>query len=369
MFEHPIGREPGNSTEGSAAPTANFHESPAKPTLSVVIGAYNAARTLPQCLQALVAQSDEVRAEIIVVDDCSTDATREVAREFPIQLIESIRHAGVAAARNRGAEAAQGEVLLFVDADVVPAPGALLRVAASMVSPELGGVIGSYDADPDDASIVSRFKNLAHHHFHQRSRREAITFWGACGAIRREAFFATGGFDEDRFRNASIEDVELGFRLSKRGVRILLDKDLQVKHLKRWTLTSLVATDVVRRAIPWTQLWIEHRHLQSDLNFSYDQRLAALVSVAMLPAVVLAFADHRIWWLTGGLLMIAWLLNRELFRLLRSRGGAPLAISGFFLQQLYYLYSLFGFAAGLALHLAHRLFGHRRLKADGQFPR
>ena len=90
--------------------------------------------------------------------------------------------------------------------------------------------------DPDDQSIVSRFKNLAHHHFHQRARVEASTFWGACGAIRREQFFAAGGFDEKRFKLPSIEDVELGSRLVDRGVRIVLDPGLQVKHLKRWTL-------------------------------------------------------------------------------------------------------------------------------------
>ena len=128
--------------------------------------------------------------------------------------------------------------------------------------------------DPDDPSIVSRFKNLAHHHFHQRSRAEANSFWGACGAVRRDCFFAAGEFDEKRFKLPSIEDVELGYRMIDRGVRIVLDPELQVKHLKKWTLTSLIATDVTRRAIPWTLLWMERRRMQKDLNFSYDQRIA-----------------------------------------------------------------------------------------------
>ena len=212
-------------------------------------------------------------------------------------------------------------------------------------------MIGSYDADPDDTSIVSQFKNLAHHYFHQHSGVEATTFWGACGAVRRECFFAVGGFDEKRFKLPSIEDVELGFRLKVRGVLIVLDPGLQVKHLKKWTLVSLITTDVIRRAIPWTLLWMERGRLQKDLNFSYDQRLGAMVSVALAVSLALAIANPYIWLLAGALLIVAYGLNRNLFRLLYAKGGARLAIGGFLLQQLYYLYSLFGLAAGSAIYL------------------
>ena len=173
----------------------------------MIVASRNAAPTLSRCLDALIAQTTDA-VELIVVDDNSADQTRAIASRYPVRLIELPQHAGVSAARNRGAEAARGEVLLFLDADVVLAPGAMRRVLATMARPEVGALIGSYDADPDDASIVSQFKNLAHHYFHQHSQLEATTFWGACGAIRRECFFAAGGFDEKRFKLPSIEDVE-----------------------------------------------------------------------------------------------------------------------------------------------------------------
>jgi glycosyltransferase involved in cell wall biosynthesis len=320
-----------------------------KPRVSAIVAARNAVPTLARCLDALTAQAtDEV--EVIVVDDHSTDETRAVASRYELKLIELPQHEGVAAARNRGAQAARGEVLLFIDADVVLAPGGIERVTATMLRPEVDAVFGSYDEDPDDTSIVSRFKNLAHHYFHQRSQLEATTFWGACGAVRREDFFAVGGFDEKRFKLPSIEDVELGYRLIDLGVRIVLDPELQVKHLKKWTLTSLVATDVTRRAIPWTLLWMEHRHLQSDLNFSSAQRVAAMVSVAMVLAIPLAFKNAYAWFALGALFLVAFLLNRGLFSLLLKKGGASLAVGGFLLQQLYYLYSIFGLAMGSALY-------------------
>jgi len=319
------------------------------PRVSVVVPARNASATLARCLGAVAAQANS-EIELIVVDDYSTDDTRSIASRYPAQLISLPQHLGVAAARNRGAEEARAEILFFLDADVILAPGGMQRVMATMADPEIGAVIGSYDSAPDDQSIVSRFKNLAHHHFHQRSSREATTFWGACGAIRRHLFVAAGGFDEKRYKLPSIEDIELGFRLSARGVRIVLDPELQVKHLKKWTLGSLVETDVVRRAIPWTLLWMEHGRAQNDLNFSWDQRIAALISVAMVLAIIGAMPMPLLWLVVIALAACAVLINRDLFRLLLARGGVPLALAGFFLQQLYYLYSLFGLAAGLTLY-------------------
>jgi glycosyltransferase involved in cell wall biosynthesis len=334
------------------------------PRVSAIVAARNAGATLSRCLAALVAQAtdDAIDAiELIVVDDHSLDDTVAIAARFPVRLIELPQHAGVSAARNRGAEAALGEVLLFIDADVVLAPDGIRRVLATMARPEVGAVIGSYDADPADVSIVSQFKNLAHHHFHQHSQLEATTFWGACGAIRREHFFAAGGFDEKRFKLPSIEDVELGYRLIDQGVRIALDPELQVKHLKKWTLASLVATDVRRRAIPWTLLWMERRRPQYDLNFSHSQRIAAIVSVAIVVAIIFALANPYLWLVAGALLIFAYWINRELFRLLFAKGGIRLALGGFFLQQLYYWYSLFGLGMGAAIYLFRSVSRHQDL--------
>jgi glycosyltransferase involved in cell wall biosynthesis len=319
------------------------------PLVSAIVPARNAAPTLARCLDALLAQAtDEV--ELIVVDDNSSDDTAVIASRYPLTLIPLPHHAGVSAARNRGAEAARGEILFFLDADVLLAPGGMRRMFVTMSRPEVGALFGSYDADPDDVSIVSRFKNLAHHYFHQHSQLEATTFWGACGAVRRKCFFAAGGFDEIRFKLPSIEDVELGYRLKGGGVRIVLDPELQVKHLKKWNLGSLIATDVVRRAIPWTLQWMERGRAQTDLNFSYDQRFAAIVSVALVFSIPLAMVSPYLWFVVGALLVVAYQLNRGLFRLFLTKGGLRLAIGGFLLQQLYYLYSMIGLAMGLAIY-------------------
>jgi glycosyltransferase involved in cell wall biosynthesis len=321
-------------------------DQPRAARLAVIIPARNSATTLPRCLSALLAQTSD-DDEVIVVDDYSTDNTAEVAARFNVKVCRQPRHLGISAARNRGVELTKAPVLFFYDSDVVLAPGALARARGVMMRPEVGALIGSYDDDPDAPTTISRFKNLAHHHFHQRSRTEASSFWGGCGMVRRDLFVAAGGFDNDQ---RTIEDVELGYRLIARGVRIVLVPDFQVKHLKKWTLSSLVTTDVFLRAIPWTLLWLQHRRIPRDLNFSADQRVAAIVAVALATAVPVAIFRPQMWLIVATLLVAAFWLNRDLYRLFFRRGGLSFAIKGFLLQQFYYLYSLFSLIVGVALY-------------------
>jgi glycosyltransferase involved in cell wall biosynthesis len=321
------------------------------PALSAIIPALNASATIARCLDAITEQlSDDV--EVIVVDDGSTDDTFEIASRYDVRLLKLPRNMGPSAARNRGAEMARAPVLFFIDADVAIAPGAIARAKAAMSHGDADAIIGSYDDDPAAKSTISRFKNLAHHHFHQRSRREATIFWGACGLVRRETFFAAGAFDEQQF---GIEDVELGYRMTARGVQVVLDPGLQVKHLKRWTLGSLVATDVWRRAVPWTLLRLEGRRLPADLNFSIDQRIAAVVAVALAILIPAAIFRFQLGILVAALIAAAIWLNLDLYRLLFRKGGLRFSINGFLLQQFYYLYSVFGVVTGTAIYLARSI--------------
>lgn len=102
--------------------------------ISLVIPVYNDASLLPRCLTAIAAQT-LLPGEVIVVDDGSEPALRAEFpisnTQFPITLVRQA-HAGAAAARNRGAQEAHGDLLLFCDADVVLAPHALERLAAML---------------------------------------------------------------------------------------------------------------------------------------------------------------------------------------------------------------------------------------------
>jgi GT2 family glycosyltransferase len=311
----------------------------AETCISVIVPVHNNPGDLRLCLDALrsAAAPD---CEIIVVDDASTDDTASVAAGMGVSVAALAKNSGPAAARNEGARRARGAILFFVDADVVVAPGAIGRVRRFFADhPEYAAVFGSYDARPSCRCMVSRYRNLLHHFVHQHGHVEASTFWAGCGAIRRPVFRAVGGFDARRFPHPSIEDIELGYRLRTAHHRIRLDPALQCTHLKRWTLGSIVRTDVARRALPWSRLILESGHAPDDLNLVTKERVsAALVGLAAASAP-LGVARLELLALPAAAALAVGVFNRSLYAFFRRQGGNRFAALAIALHFLYYLYS------------------------------
>lgn len=322
------------------------------PLFTVVVPVLDGGAAFERCLAAL-SRSELRDFELVVVDDGCRDASAERARAAGARVLATTGRRGPGAARNLGATAARGRFLFFLDADCEIHPDALSRAAARLAAaPEADALIGSYDDDPAAAGTVSQFKNLFHHWVHQRAPARADTFWGACGAVRRETFEALGGFDALRYRQPSIEDIELGYRLTARSGEILSAPDVQVKHLKRWTLLSLVRTDVFQRGVPWTELLLSDRH-RPALNTTGAERAIALTGAAVAPALLLA-----LFWPPAALAaLLATLVvvtaRFDLYRLFYRRRGALFALAAVPLHLFYCSYSVAAFALGV-LALARR---------------
>ena len=307
--------------------------------ISVVIPVHNAMTSLGRCLGALKTSAFE-DFECIVVDDGSTDDSAALAAASGAQLIGTGGKRGPAYARNRGVEAAKGEILFFIDADVMVRSDTLAQVAKAFAeNPELDALIGSYDEDPAEPNFLSQYKNLMHCFVHQQGRRQASTFWTGCGAIRRHVFKEFGGFDESYLR-PSIEDIELGARLVRASRTIELEPTLMVKHLKRWTLPGLLTSDIRDRAIPWTVLMLRERNIPNDLNVQSSQRisvvlvyLALILAPFYLPASAIS-------------LIITIALNHRFYRFLARKRGLWFAIRAVPLHLAYFLYSGASFAVG-----------------------
>jgi glycosyltransferase involved in cell wall biosynthesis len=324
------------------------------PTISVVIPVRDGAPLLRRCLAALT-HAQPAPTELIVVADACTDDSGRVAEEFGAHVIELPVGAGPARARNIGARAAAGDVLFFVDADVAIHPDAVARVGATFQEdPALTAVFGSYDDTPGASNFLSQYKNLLHHFVHQSGREEASTFWAGCGAIRRNAFIAMGGFDEG-FGRPSIEDIELGYRLRREGHRIRLCQSLQGTHWKRWTPLTMLSSDFRDRALPWTRLILRERQMLDDLNLRWTSR----ASVVLAWVVVVAMAAAWAWW--GGLLIaglsaaaLTW-LNRSLYHFFYRKRGFWFTVQAVPWHWLYFLYSGLAFAMGVAGLLRERI--------------
>ncbi len=299
-------------------------------TLSVVIPATNVPRTLNRCLAAIQTADDP--PEEIVLSRRVSDGT-------------------VPEARNGAGTRASGDVLVFVDADVEVHGDVFTRIRAAFEDPELTAVFGSYDDGPSHSGVVSQFRNLLHHHVHQHSAGRAETFWSGLGAIRRDTFLAHDGFDRDRFDAPSVEDIELGMRLSSAGEKIILDPEIQGKHLKPWTLLSMLRTDLFYRGVPWITLLLRRRTASSALNLGWRHRLSAVAALGALAAAVLL---EPIALALVLVLLVA--LNSSFYALLARRQGFPRAVLGVGLHALHLL------AAGLAVVVgtAAYFFTHER---------
>jgi glycosyltransferase involved in cell wall biosynthesis len=311
-----------------------------QPFISVIVPVYNGGKFLEKCLDALFA-SDYSAFEVVVVDDGSTDDSAKISREKGATVISTPRRrSGPAAARNLAAEKVRGEILLFVDADVVVKPDTIAKVAARFANqPEISALFGSYDDEPGEKNFLSQYRNLLHHFIHQNSNSEAWTFWAGLGAIRREAFRAVGGFDCVRFAVPSIEDIELGARLRAAGHQILLAKEIQAKHLKKWEAVSVLRTDIFCRALPWSKFILTNQGLVNDMNLKTADRLSAVLvglSIAILP--FLYWKPVLILLLVFLLLTIVF-LNRKIFRFFLEKKGLSFALAAFPWQFLYFFYS------------------------------
>jgi hypothetical protein len=330
-------------------------------TISVVMPVLDGRHYLERSLPPLISKLGEGVAEVIVVDDGSTDGSAEFAREQGARVLSSGgRRLGPARARNVGAGEASGDVLLFVDADVVIHEDAPELVLRALENPEIGAVFGSYDATPPHRGFASRYMNLRHHFVHQTPSEDAPTFWAGLGAVRRSAFLEVGGYDGGTFARPSVEDIELGLRLRTAGNRIARRPRIEGTHLKEWGLGEMLRTDIFQRAVPWSRMMLRHPGAFGDLNVSPAERLKALVAAALLGGTIAALFPWIPFWVPLVLITVAWAINRPLITVFARRGGALFALVALLYHQIYYLYSGAVFAWCTLEHALQRRGGDGR---------
>jgi GT2 family glycosyltransferase len=322
--------------------------------VSVIVPFRKSLPLLRECLRGFTPVPEW--AEAIVVADGAVDRCHELAAAHGARVVELANSCGPAVARNRGAAAATGAVLVFIDADVVPAPGVLTRIRELLHRhPDVAAVFGAYDEQPREPGFISQYKNLSHSYFHQTSRREAQTFWAGLGAVRREQFARVGGFDE-RFRRPCVEDIELGYRLRARGCRILVEPAIQGCHLKRWSFASAVVCDVRDRGIPWTQLMLKFGRMDNDLNLHRRQRLAIPLAYLLLAFLALTATAALAWLVAAALVMVALVgLNWHYYAFFVRRRGFRFGCLVVPMHILHHLCNGLSFVAGCAIfHMTSR---------------
>lgn len=326
------------------------------PTISVVVPVHRGGDAFRACAAAL-ARALGPGDEWMVVADGETDgAWRDLPdTEAVVRTVVREVAAGPAVARNVGARVATGDVLFFVDADVVVGPDTVERVRRRFAAdPGLTALVGSYDAAPADPAFLSQFRNLLHHHVHQTAGPAFSTFWTGCGAVRRDAFLRLGGFDEG-YTVPCIEDIEFGYRLGDAGYRIALDKGLQVTHLKSWSAADMVRTDILRRAAPWTELLLRRGAVEDNLNVDTRGRLSVVAVAALAASACAVPLAPRAGLASAGVAVGALVaLNAPFYRYLRQVRGFGFAARAVPWHAVHYACAAAGLGIGTARHLRRR---------------
>ena len=331
--------------------------------LSVVIPVHNSTATLAPCVEAalLAAGSGD---EVILADDGSTDGcidNLDAALLSSVRVVVSPVNIGRGPVRNLGAEAATGDVLVFIDSDVALESSAIERFRAAFeADPERVAIIGSYDDHPADAGRISQYRNLLHHHTHHTHGSFASHFWTGIGAVRKRVFVELGGLNTDRWAR-DMEDVEFGHRIIDAGYAVEVMPDICGTHFKSFTLRSMIRVDLRNRAIPWSHLMIASGFRSDPFVTSPSQILSALtvgltlLALAVTPVFVLAG-----WVALAGFISFI-VLNRSLWKLLAKRDGFSLVLAAIPLHFIHTALSGFGFVIAIGQRLWHAVLG-RRLK-------
>jgi len=223
-------------------------------SVSIIIPTFNGASRIGNCLDALLKQTVGRDAEILVVNDGSTDNTADVvARYSGVRCITQL-NSGPAAARNRGTLEARGTIILFTDDDCVPMSDWLTAMTEPFRDPDVVGVKGIYRSR--QKSLVARFVQIEYEDkYRLMADRPSIDFIDTYSAgFRRDRFLEMNGYDTS-FPLACAEDVELSYRMSARG----------------WTM-KFVPAAIVYHTHPDT-LW---RYLKKKYKFAFWRVLAVI---------------------------------------------------------------------------------------------
>jgi len=217
-----------------------FLETPAiqqcrSPKVSVVVCSYNGGRTIRQCLEHLT-RLDYPNYEVIVVNDGSTDSTREIATAYPVRLI-STENQGLSSARNTGMKEAAGELIAYIDDDAWPDPHWLTYLVDTFEKSDHAGVGGPNIPPEDDTWIARCVANAPGGPIHVLVSDEIAEHIPGCNmAFRKSCLEEIGGFDTT-FRVAG-DDVDLCWRIQQRGWKIGFSPAAMVWHRRRGSVRA-----------------------------------------------------------------------------------------------------------------------------------
>jgi len=304
--------------------------------ISVVIPNYNMAATIGKCLEA-VFSSDYKNFEVVVVDDRSEDNSVEIIKKYPCKLICLERRSGTSKARNTGARNSSGEYIFFIDADCLLERETLSIVNRTLTGNESGVMIGgTYTKMPYDRTFYSIFQSVFVNY--SETKNVAAPDYIAAHAMIVDAvtFKKSGGFPEDFM--PIIEDVEFSHRLNRSGCRLLMNPDIQVRHIFNFTLLKSLR-NAVRKSMYWNMYSLENKDVFKDSGSASIELKTNVVSLFinfLLIVLFVLFDTHEFLYPVLPIFLCNIFINRKLLILYYQTGGALFGSKAFIYYTMVY---------------------------------
>lgn len=299
--------------------------------ISIVIPTYNAAKFMPALLDSIFKQSVE-DMEVLIVDDCSTDNTVEIAQKYPVKVIRLEINSGPAKARNIGVKAAKGDIIFFLDADVIVLDGTLNAVKEHFEKdPSAKCVIGICSTEPLNEGFVPRYMAMFEYiHLIGTKDDKVSVFAPRCGAIRKDFFMEIGMYNES-YKGADVEDFELA-RMVNKTDPIILNKKMLVRH--QFADFKQAMRNYFKRTVMWVHLFFKEKKLDNAGPTAPSNGIAAVC--AFLSFFILLFMPlfpiaKNIFIF---LLIVFLLSNMKWWNFMRKEAGFLFAVKALFLNYL-----------------------------------
>jgi glycosyltransferase involved in cell wall biosynthesis len=299
--------------------------------ISIVIPTFNAERFMPGLLDSIFKHGiDDM--EVIIVDDCSSDRTIEIAKRYPVRIIQMEKNSGPAKARNRGVREAKGDIIFFLDSDVIVMQGAIREIKDYFKkNPSAKCVIGVCSTEPLNHGFVPRYMAMFEY-IHLTSVKDGMVsvFAPRCGAVRKDFFQKIGGYNES-YRGADVEDFELARRINNTDP-IVLNTKIMVKH--QFADFRQAFRNYFKRTVMWIHLFFREKKLDNAGPTAPSNGIAAicsfmsilsLLSTVFLPLMLYAFVFF---------ITVFFLSNLKWWNFMRRQAGLSFSLKALFLNYI-----------------------------------
>jgi len=324
--------------------------------ISVVIPNYNNSATIGNCLEAAFS-SIYNNFEVVVVDDNSNDDSVEVIKKFPCRLIEFREHRGASCARNTGAFSSRGDFIFFTDSDCLLNKDTLSLINETLSITEPDVIIGgTYTKMPYDEGFFNLFQSLFVNYSETKKADTPDYLAAHAMVINTLIFRKQNGFPEDFL--PIIEDVEFTHRLRREGCKLVVNPQIQVRHIFNFSFNRSLR-NAVRKSMYWTIYSIGNKDLLTDSGSASTELkvnvFSAFSSLLLLTLWILSARSSFLYPIPV-IFMLNLFVSRGLVKSFHETGG--IFFAG--LASIYYtlFYSL-AVGAGTLAGIAKYFFSHR----------